>query len=181
VQTYYQHRFPIAYNSCTGSGTHQPYSGFQEAVLPGPSDFLLQNGTAPFCKYSSNQASRTPTDVAPGCFPLVANEWMTFQIATTLGSRDNVNNDFLNSRFRLWGARDGQPSVLLIDWRPGIGGYFPLAAGKLADNERFGKVWLLPYMTNKDPTQIHDLAQTWYDELIISTQRIADPAPAVPR
>ena len=92
-----------------------------------------------------------------------------------------MNNDFLNSRFRLWAAREGHPSVLLVDWKPGIRSYFPLAAGPLAENQRFGKVWLLPYMTYKDPTQIHDLAQTWYDELIISTQRIADPVVKVTR
>jgi hypothetical protein len=76
----------------------------------------------------------------------------------------------------LWVAREGQPSQLLVDWKPGVSGYFPLAAGPLADNQRFGKVWLLPYMTNKNAAQVHPLAQTWYDEVIISTQKIADPS-----
>jgi hypothetical protein len=173
VQTYYQKRLVWAYNSCTGSGSHGAYAAFEEPY--GPYDFKLQNGTAPYCLYSQ-QASGTGTTAGPNCFAWVSNEWMTFQMGITLGAHDNVKNEFVNSRVRLWGAREGQPSQLLIDWKPGINGYFPLTAGLLADNEKFGKIYLLPYMTNLDPTQVHGLAQTWYDELIISTQRIADPA-----
>jgi hypothetical protein len=36
-------------------------------------------------------------------------------------------------------------------------------------------VWLIPYNTNKDGTQDHPTAYTWYDELIISKSRIPDP------
>jgi len=173
VQTYYQHRLPWAYNSCTGSASHNAYAPFEE-VVNGGQDFKLQNGTTPYCLYSK-QAGFGQTEVWPGCFGWVADEWMTFQIGVTLGPRDNTTNEFKNSRFRLWAARDGQPSQLLIDWKPGVPGYFPLTAGPASENQRFGKVFLLPYMTNKDGSQVHDLAQTWYDELIISTQRIPDP------
>jgi hypothetical protein len=40
---------------------------------------------------------------------------------------------------------------------------------------RFGKLWLLPYMTYKDPRQNTETASTWYDEIIISRCRIAAP------
>jgi hypothetical protein len=172
VTTYYQQRLPIAYNSCTGSTSHPAYSPFYEK-LPA-ADFRLQNGTAPYCLYSNSGDDKT--GVGPGCFGWVPDEWMTFQIGVTLGPRDNSKGEFLESRVRLWGAREGQRSVLLVDWKPGIPGYFPLTAGPATDNQRFGKVWLLPYMTNKNHKQAHPLAQTWYDDLIISTQRIADPA-----
>lgn len=178
VTTYAQHRFPTAYNSCAGSGstTHAPYSGFYEPI--GSGDFLLENTVpSPGCTYSQARAA-PPTATPPGCFSWVANEWMTFQVGITLGPRDNTTNDFSNSRFRLWAAREGQPSQLLIDWQPGVKGYFPLAAGPAAQNQQFGKIWLLPYMTSKDPTQVHPLAQTWYDELIVSRQRIPDPGTA---
>jgi hypothetical protein len=176
VSTYYQHRFPIGYNSCTGSASHGPYEGFYERA--GAADFLLQNGTSPYCLYSAPSGDGTRTGVGPGCFGWVADEWMTFQVAVTLGARDDASREFRDSRFRLWGAREGRPSVLLIDWKPGLRGYFPLTAGPAAENQRFGKIYLLPYMTNKDKRQVHDLVQTWYDELIISTRRIPDPAPA---
>ena len=175
VTTYGGHRFPVAYNSCAGSGskTHPPYSGFYEPI--GGGDFLLENAVPnPGCTYNAARASAA-TAVPPGCFSWVADEWLTFQVGITLGPRDNTTNDFSNSRFRLWAAREGQPSQLLIDWQPGVKGYFPLAAGPLGQNQQFGKVWLLPYMTSKDATQEHPLAQTWYDEVIISRQIIPDP------
>jgi PKD repeat protein len=175
VQSYYQYREPIAYNSCTGSGTHGAYAGMYEALPDG--DFKLQNGTTPYCHYRSTGAG-APPGVGPGCVGWVADEWMTFQVGIMLGPRNNVTNDFDNSRYRLWVAREGKPSVLVIDWKPGVGGYLPLAAGPISEDQQFGKVWLLPYMTGKSSTQVHPLAQTWYDEVIISAQRIADPAVA---
>jgi hypothetical protein len=45
------------------------------------------------------------------------------------------------------------------------------------EDQKFGKIWLLPYHTNKSPAQVHPTAFTWYDELIISRTKIADPAP----
>jgi len=40
---------------------------------------------------------------------------------------------------------------------------------------KYGKVILTPYHTDKDETQRHPIAYVWYDELIISRSRIADP------
>ena len=39
-----------------------------------------------------------------------------------------------------------------------------------------GKVWLLPYQTGKSSAPAYPTAYTWYDELIVSTSRIDDPA-----
>jgi len=169
ITTYLQHRIPVGYNSCTGSASHSAYSGFYE---PAAGDFKLQNATSTGCLYSQNQ--KYPGE-GPGCFTWVANEWMTFKLWVKLGPRNNVTGEFDNSEVKLWGARDGQPSQLLIWWRPGIPGYFPLTAGSASDDQRLGKVWLMPYMTNKDPKQAHELCQTWYDDLIISRQDIPDP------
>jgi hypothetical protein len=93
---------------------------------------------------------------------------MTFQLRIKTGPR--VNNEFSNSYVSLWIARENQPSELVIDWGP-----YNLTAGNPADNQRFGKVWLLPYNTGKDPSEVHPVAYTWYDELIISRLRIDDP------
>ena len=76
----------------------------------------------------------------------------------------------MDSRVRLWVARENKLSELVIDWGP-----YNLTAGSRAEDQRFGKVWLLPYHTGKDPSQVHPVAYTWYDELIISRTRIADP------
>jgi hypothetical protein len=61
--------------------------------------------------------------------------------------------------------RQGQPSEPVHDLITdlyGEGGQ-PLA--------KYGKVWLLPYFQGNVP---HPQMSTWYDELIISTQKIAD-------
>ena len=42
---------------------------------------------------------------------------------------------------------------------------------------QYGKVWLLPYNSGKDSTVTNPVAYTWYDELIISRNPIADPVP----
>jgi len=43
-------------------------------------------------------------------------------------------------------------------------------------DRKVSDIWLLPYNTGKDASQAHATAYTWYDELIISKQRIPDPA-----
>ena len=162
-----QRGFAQMYNSCTGSSVNPPpYYGFDEPF--GSMDFKLQNARpSPFCLYSQ---LRSGTQFPPtgNCFGYFANEWMTFKVRITTGPR--VNDVFTNSFVRLWIGREGQPSELAILWGP-----YDLAAGPNGENQSYGKVWLLPYNTGKDPSQSHPTAYTWYDELIISTQDIADP------
>ena len=162
---YGQRGFPVMYNSCTGSASHQPYDGFYEKL--GAYDFKLQNGRAlPGCLYSQSSTGF----FAPNgnCFEYVANEWMTFQMQVTLGPR--VDGEFKNSYVTVWGAREGKASELLIKWGP-----YNLTAGSAAANERYGKVWLLPYNTGKSASETTPVAYTWYDELIVSKNKIADP------
>jgi len=169
--TYYQSKIPVGYNSCTGSASHAAYSGFYQPVLganKAPTDYLIQNGPTLNCSFRTG---------GPNCIRWAANEWMTFKVWVKTGPRNNTTHEFDDSEYKLWIAREGQPSVLAIWWRPGIPGYFPLTAGTADDpNQSFGKVTLLPFMTNKSPTQDHPLLQTWYDDLIISSQDIPDPA-----
>ena len=107
-------------------------------------------------------------DPTGNCFGYFPNEWMTFQIRIKTGPR--MNDEWTNSFVTLWMAREGQPSQAVITWGP-----YNLSAGSAADNLKYGKVWLLPYQTNKDPSQATATAFTWYDELIISRTQIADP------
>jgi hypothetical protein len=168
VQNIYHRGFAQMYNSCSGSTSHGPYTPFEQSY--GSTDIKLQNARpSPYCLYSQGQTK--PVTYFPptgNCMGYFANEWMTFQVAITTGPR--VNDEFVNSRIRLWIARAGQPSQIVFDFSP-----FNLTAGAPADNERFGKVWLLAYNTGKDSTVTYPTAYIWYDELIISTARIADP------
>ena len=167
VQNTYFRGFPQMYNSCTGSTSHGAYDPFEEAF--GAYDFKLQNAMpSPYCLYSQ----RTTSHFAPigNCFGYVANEWLTFQIEIKTGPR--VNDEFTSSYVRLWIAREGQPSQLVISWGP-----YNLSAGSPAENQRYGKVWLLPYDTGKSAAVTNPISYTWYDELIISKNKIADPSP----
>jgi hypothetical protein len=169
VTTNYGGGFPILYNSCTGSTSHGPYDGLYQPIEGG--DYLLQNARPdPYCLYSAGHTD-PPSYFPPAgnCFGYFAEEWMTFQLGVEIGPR--VGDEFVGSRILLWMAREGAPAELVIDFAP-----YNLTAGLEADDERYGKIWLLPYNTNKDPTVANPVAYTWYDELIVSRSRIADPA-----
>jgi hypothetical protein len=164
VQSYYQDGLPIMYNSCTGSASHGPYDGFYQFFN---GDYKLQNGRpAPFCLYTQSATSY----FAPSgnCFGYSPNEWITFQVRIKTGPR--VGDEWVGSYVTMWAAREGGASELVIDWGP-----YNLTAGSATENERFGKVWLLPYHTGKSSAQAHPTAYTWYDELVVSRTRIADP------
>ena len=99
-----------------------------------------------------------------------ANQWMTFQVQVRVGHwYRNDRRYHRDSTVRLWVAEEGGSSRLAVDQtgydlanKPGGG--------------RYGKVWLLPYHSGKSPSQRHPTGYTWYDELVISRSRIADPA-----
>ena len=166
VQATNQRGMPLMYNSCSGSSSHRAFDDFVE---PFGSDVKLQNARpSPYCLYSQSGANQFPPN--GNCFGYFPDEWMTFQIRITTGPR--VNDEWTNSYVTLWMARQNQASQLVINWGP-----YNLSAGSIGEDQKFGKVWLLPYHTNKDPSQVHPTGYTWYDELIISTNQIADAAP----
>jgi hypothetical protein len=168
VQNTDQRGFAQMYNSCSGSTSHGPYNPFEQPF--NAFDFKMQNARpSPYCLYS--QGNTNPKTFFPpsgNCFGYFANQWMTFQMSIKTGPR--VNDEFTNSYIKLWIAKEGQPSELVFDWGP-----YNLTAGSAAQNQRFGKVWLLPYHTGKSSSQSHPVGYTWYDELIIATAKIADP------
>jgi len=174
-----QRGFAQMYQSCTGSTSHGPYDPLTQYVrLPSPynyDDILLQNARPdPYCTYL--QGKTTPPSYFPptgNCFGYFPDEWMTFQVSIKTGPR--VNDEFVDSYIRVWIAREGKRSESVFDFGP-----YNISAGSIAENQRYGKVWLLPYQTKKDSTQAHPTAYTWYDELIISRNKIADPGITTP-
>jgi hypothetical protein len=168
VQNTAQRGFPQMYNSCSGSNSHGPYSPFEEGY--GEYDFKLQNARpAPYCLYSQGQTNPiTYFSPSGNCFGYTANEWMTFQVHIQTGPR--INGEFVGSYIQLWVGREGQASELVLDWGP-----YNLTAGT-SGSEKFGKIWLLPYHTGKSSAQAHATAYTWYDDLIISRNKVAEPS-----
>lgn len=171
MQNTYQRGFAQIYHSCTGSTSHGAYDALEQSVvLSSGADILLQNARpAPYCTYLQGKTS-PPSFFPPtgNCFGYFPNEWMTFQVHIHSGPR--VNDELTNSHIDVWIAREGQSSQQILNWGP-----YNLSAGSPSDNQKYGKIWFLPYQTNKDASQITPIAYTWYDELIISRTRIPDP------
>ena len=113
---------------------------------------------------------------------------MTFQIHVELGTwqqnvpdplnNGNPANGFYPSTFEMWVARDGEESRIThrftnILIRRGTGSDDPNYSSHSAE---YGKLWFTTYNTGKSASETHQEASTWYDELIVSTRRIADPS-----
>ncbi len=121
---------------------------------------------------------RTYSDVS-GCTRYVANEWMTFMVHVKLGPygsaysklHDTTRTGYTQSTVEFYAARQG--GALELAHREDN-----LVIPNSTRDAKYGKVWLLPFMTNKDESEAHADASTWYDELIVSRQPIPAPAGA---
>lgn len=199
--TYYQHKILQLMGDWTGTrmGNIQDSCAFHATTSNGPED-ALQNARPPTRDVTGlSGATCTRNDTIyhpypspgypPGCFGLVADEWMTWKILVDLTDayREAYNyppghpNEgeptgfyrWANSKVKVWGGREGQPLELIIDWNPNVPGYFPLDAGDRNDLT-FGKITLAQHATGKASVD-HPPLITWYDELILSTEDIPDP------
>jgi Bacterial Ig domain/Beta xylosidase C-terminal Concanavalin A-like domain/Fibronectin type III domain len=149
--------FPQAYHSC---GTFQRL----QVHIPNTSEYLDQNADG--CPHYGNQGF---LQTEPPCFKYKANEWITIQQHVKIGHWGQPD-----STVEFWAADQGQTSRLIISLAD-----FTL----LNDNPsqaKYGKIWLLPYQTNKDSSQVTGTGYVWYDDLIISRSRIPDPDVTTP-
>lgn len=150
------------YHSCGGKdGQYEPFEYWDTTK----GQINVQNAVG--CLYGSGYPE-------PPCVKYRADQWMTFQMHIKIGTwYKNDRNYHRDSTVQLWAAEEGKPSKLVIDFSPGVHGY------DLANNSpataKYGKIWLLPYQTSKDPSVAHPTAYMWYDDLIISRARIPDP------
>ena len=166
-----------AYHSCGW------YSGFYEKTgesLFGSTQFDFQpNGTvlgtnddqSPTCWWipdATTPGKRTWGSTGPDCWYLDSDEWITVQIMVRIGRWQTDRTGPKTSHVTIWGAHEDEPQRVIIDHD------LYLHAPKNPDSE-YGKIWLLPFMTNKDPEEEHPTGFVWYDELIVSDRFIADP------
>lgn len=146
---------PEAYHNC---GLFIPWE------TPYGNDLKLQNAIpAPYCLYTKNPSYELHGN--PPCFIYKADQWMTFQVHVKIGHWNRRD-----SLVEIWGAEQGKPSVLFLQM-PKV----TLYQSDTSNIPKYGKVWLTPYMSEKDDSLAHPTAYTWYDELIISTTKIPDP------
>ena len=97
------------------------------------------------------------------------DQWMTFQLVVSVGTwYQNDKHYRQDSVVELWVTPEGGTARRVISSQ-----HYDLANKNPV--AKYGKVWLLPYLTGKDKTQEHPDAFTWYDDLIISRAPIAEP------
>lgn len=177
----------IIYHHC---GDYQGFfPSFTNTAVGGFADTYLQNmRPAPSCSYIHTSAPGQFNDgmFPPGkgtCFPYYPNEWLTYQYGITLGpyqssgcvqaygNTNSITNCYKNSRVRVWMSRDGDATDTLVgDYTRDLH-----AENEANGNNKYGKVWLLPYHTGKSAAQAHPTGYMWFDDLIISTAKIAQP------
>lgn len=150
------------------------YAGFDtpmEEWVAGQRNWQFQPGGDYDCRFfpdpEENQF-RSWGYTGPNCFYLEAEEWITIQVMVRIGQWQPDGDGPPTSHVTVWAAREGASQQVIIDRDLYLRG--PETPG-----QKYGKVWLLPFMTGKDPNVDHPTAHLWYDELIVSTEFIADP------
>jgi len=99
-------------------------------------------------------------------------------------SPDYPAKGYKNSVVEFWVAREGQPAVLahrqtnIVLRRDNYVNEATMVGAdpvNSAYHSKYGKLWLTNQNTNKSATEQHPASSMWYDEIIVSRQRIADP------
>lgn len=146
TQNEYYRGFPQMFTDCGARDLYQ--SG-------GAGPILLQQGD-----YNCEYGRLNPQD----CSYYRADQWMTFYYKTTIGQWGKPT-----SSVEAWVAYEGEPLKKFINF-PNLVLNFDHGAF-----DRFDRLLLSPYDTNKPANSSHPIANTWYDELIVSTRPIAAP------
>ncbi len=170
-------KYPTWYSGCPFAPQVPMYEPF------GGTDFKMQNARpSPFCLY---QASNGGTQFPPtgNCFGYFADEWMTFSYKVQVGARGtnatytdcnqnaNTQNCYYNNDFQARMGREGQPTEAVLTWNA------PMNAGDVSENLKYGKLYVSP---RTFPAIMQNGSAFWIDEIIVSTQPIADPGGTVP-
>jgi hypothetical protein len=142
----------------------------------------LQHQGPPYCYH--------PNDPQRGCFRHVANVWTTYKFKVTIGQFNCSSTHACGSggsRIQIWAKRDSgeytaqwqDREVLIFDSNDVTPKGFNIHNETIQGQQtRFGKIWLLPYMTNKNAAEVHEPFHHWFDELIISRADIPWPGQA---
>ncbi len=101
-------------------------------------------------------------EASSDCVLWPADEWVTITQQVTIGKWvSRLNDPTRGSNVRIWMQRQGRQPVLVIDYDRNL-------RAPEKPFMKYGKIWLLPYMTNKNPLEDHPEAYMWFDELIVS-------------
>lgn len=139
-----------------------------------------------------------------GCHIYRPNQWTTYMVHLKLGPEGRAKSStfrleqpgYVNSTYELYAAHEGedfqllhhQDGVVIPKGQYYVGGdpmvhssYKPgWGPGDAHPQAKYGKVWLMTYLTNKDASEVTDKASIWFDEVIVSRCRIAAPGHPAP-
>jgi hypothetical protein len=157
---------PRMYHSCGGKDeSYDPLEYYDESAH----DVVFQNAVR--CTYNNGNPPQKPP-----CIGYKPDQWMTFQVHVKIAKWYlNDKNKRYDSTVELWVAEEGKPSKLVISFDPRKRTGYDLANSDNPKIAKYGKLWLLPFQTGKDASQVTPEAFTWYDELVISKSKIPDP------
>jgi|GEM_PF-2721869 len=137
--------FPILYSACGSSYLRKSLGSGNYALM------WNQDGT--ICS-SQNKA---------GCLRYKADQWMTFYYEQKIGAWGQPN-----SVVRVSMAEENQPLKTFIDFSD-----YTFKSDQTTSAYR--DIWVGPFSLGRTANDAYPMAQTWIDEVIISTQPIADP------
>jgi len=152
TQNIYYRGFPQMFTDCGGRGLY---------TNGGVPPTLLQQGD-----YNCRYKQENSTD----CSLYRPAQWMTFCYKVALGKWGAPE-----SSVEAWVSYEGEPLKKFVDMHN-----FRLDYND-GPSDRFDRIVLTPYDTNKPSQPKHPVAHTWYDELIISTKPIKAPSGPIPK
>lgn len=141
---------PSAYHSC-GS----------------PSD-VFEQGTSTITKQPGGEYESTCIYPGPytgsNCYHFVSDEWLKVQV----GIIDNTSGT--DDEVFIWVAQEADTEWTLVYHTD----FFEFDEDTVAGRGH-GLIWLLPFFTGKDGSEVHQTTYVWYDNLIISNTKITRP------
>lgn len=154
------------YHSCGWYAGHTEYYGLHRASGGGTFDMqpIGRRGAVDNLRHCWNldpTTGRPPKGPWKECVLWWADEWLTVTQQVTVGRWARTPQEPRTSNYRMWVAREGGPPVLVYNHDLNL-------RAPEAPFMKYGKIWFLPYHTNKDPAEAHPEAYLWFDELIVS-------------
>ena len=165
----------VIFNTAGGSGKPFFYTYRPDTGTWGLGDYETQFGTGSIqlnCPYPWS---------GPNCYSIAPNAKYYFQFGVQVfNKRADLGNNAWNARVRCWMTFPDGTTKLIVDYDPATTlNYYPLPADPTTPGQKFGKFEFLTYLSHgADGT--HPSFKVWFDQLILSTQRIPDPGGAQP-
>lgn len=157
LQNNFQRGYPQVYNYNLDPDGH---TFAWEETFGG--DFKMQNAIpSPYCLYLNNGLNCLHYSDGLATGGDQVTQWATITWQFTLGALSG--GAWAGSNIKQWWSWNGATARQLWDWTTDL---------KVTGSEKYGKLWLLPYQTNKNPSEVHNVTYTWYANPIVATSAI---------